>query len=228
MKTNTFKTFIEENYYDSICTRLNGFISTHPSFIREKINASVNVHHPELEDFTIEAVYIESGNDNKIEFDIVCNCNVNYEYVEYHGKYKNHDSDCMSDVWVVVHGRTSLSNLKKVYFYGAEEYVKNAIHKPLNGDMVPIIRLIKSVFKSEPEAYCFNPERADMELGDKVWILLKNMNEIESTRIDFLEDGSLKDYDSGIIYTPDEIAAVQRRIPYDLIGDPDFLKFCGR
>lgn len=129
MKTNTFKTFIEENYYDSICTRLNGFISTHPSFIREKINASVNVHHPELEDFTIEAVYIESGNDNKIEFDIVCNCNVNYEYVEYHGKYKNHDSDCMSDVWVVVHGRTSLSNLKKVYFYGAEEYVKNAIHK---------------------------------------------------------------------------------------------------
>ena len=140
MKTNTFKTFIEENYYDSICTRLNGFISTHPSFIKEKINASVNVHHPELEDFTIEAVYIESGNDNKIEFDIVCNCNVNYEYVEYHGKYKNHDSDCMSDVWVVVHGRTSLSNLKKVYFYGAEEYVKNAIHKPLNGDMVPIIR----------------------------------------------------------------------------------------
>lgn len=88
--------------------------------------------------------------------------------------------------------------------------------------------LIKSVFKSEPEAYCFNPERADMELGDKVWILLKNMNEIESTRIDFLEDGSLKDYDSGIIYTPDEIAAVQRRIPYDLIDDPDFLKFCGR
>ena len=61
MKTNTFKTFIEENYYDSICTRLNGFISTHPSFIREKINASVNVHHPELEDFTIEAVYIDAN-----------------------------------------------------------------------------------------------------------------------------------------------------------------------
>ena len=67
-----------------------------------------------------------------------------------------------------------------------------------------------------------------MELGDKVWILLKNMTEIESTRIAFLEDGSLKDYDSGIIYTADEIAAVQRRIPYDLIDDPDFLKFCGR
>ena len=67
-----------------------------------------------------------------------------------------------------------------------------------------------------------------MELGDKVWILLKNMNEIESTRIAFLEDGSLKDYDSGIIYAADEIAAVQRRIPYDLIDDPDFLKFCGR
>lgn len=67
-----------------------------------------------------------------------------------------------------------------------------------------------------------------MELGDKVWILLKNMNEIESTRITFLEDGSLKDYDSGIIYAVDEIAAVQRRIPYDLIDDLDFLKFCGR
>lgn len=67
-----------------------------------------------------------------------------------------------------------------------------------------------------------------MELGDKVWILLKNMTEIESTRIAFFEDGSLKDYDSGIIYMADEIAAVQRRLPYDLIDDPDFLKFCGR
>ena len=57
---------------------------------------------------------------------------------------------------------------------------------------------------------------------------LKNMNEIESTRIAFLEDGSLKDYDSGIIYTVDEIAVVQRRVPYDLFDDPDFLKFCGR
>ena len=88
--------------------------------------------------------------------------------------------------------------------------------------------LIKSMFKNKLEAYCFNSERADMELGDKVWILLKNMNEIELTRIAFLEDGSLKDYDSDNIYTADEIAAVQRRIPYDLIDDPDFLKFCGR
>ena len=56
----------------------------------------------------------------------------------------------------------------------------------------------------------------------------KNMNEIESTRIVFLEDGSLKDYDSEIIYATDEIAAVQRRIPYDLIDNPDFLKFYGR
>ena len=54
------------------------------------------------------------------------------------------------------------------------------------------------------------------------------MNEIESTRITFLEDGSLKDYDSGIIYTADEIAVVQRRVPYDLIDDSDFFKFCGR
>lgn len=87
--------------------------------------------------------------------------------------------------------------------------------------------LIKSVFKSEPEGYCFTSERANMELGDKVWILLKNTNEIESTRIAFLEDGSLKDYDSGIIYRAYEIASVQRRIPYDLIDDPDFIKFCG-
>ena len=48
------------------------------------------------------------------------------------------------------------------------------------------------------------------------------------TLIAFLEDGSLKDYDAGIIYTSDEIAAVQRRVPYDLFDDPNYLKFCGR
>ena len=37
-----------------------------------------------------------------------------------------------------------------------------------------------------------------------------------------------KDYDTGIIYMSDEIVAVQRRVPYDLFDDPDFLKFCGR
>ena len=37
-----------------------------------------------------------------------------------------------------------------------------------------------------------------------------------------------KDYDAWIIYTSDEIAVVQRRVPYDLFDDPIFLKFCGR
>ena len=48
------------------------------------------------------------------------------------------------------------------------------------------------------------------------------------TLIAFLEDGSLKDYDAGSIYMSDEIAAVQRRVPYDLFDDQNFLKFCGR
>ncbi len=54
------------------------------------------------------------------------------------------------------------------------------------------------------------------------------MNKIVSTRIVFLEDGSLKEYDSGVIYATNEIAVVQRRVPYDLIDNPNFFKFCGR
>jgi len=90
LKSNIFKTFIKKII---IQLRLDwkDLFQHHLHLLEQKINASVNIHHHELEDFTIEAVYIKSGDDNKIEFYVVCNCNLNYKYAKYHDKYKNRD-----------------------------------------------------------------------------------------------------------------------------------------
>lgn len=60
--------------------------------------------------------------------------------------------------------------------------------------------LIKAIFESEREVFALNPLAKAFELGDRVWLLLDNMEEIESTRLSLLEDGSVEDYDRNAIY----------------------------
>lgn len=81
MKNNIFKSFIEEYYYDSICERLNEYVSSHPSFIQDQIDDDVRVMHSKLEDYSVEAVYIEYKSENYFDFDIVCKCNVDYKFI---------------------------------------------------------------------------------------------------------------------------------------------------
>ena len=88
--------------------------------------------------------------------------------------------------------------------------------------------LIKAIFESERGAFALNPSAEPFELGDRVWLLLNNRKEIESTRLSLLEDGSVKDYDKNVIYLQNNILVTQRRAPYDLIDDSGFMRFLGR
>ena len=58
--------------------------------------------------------------------------------------------------------------------------------------------------------------------------MLDNMEEIESTRLSLLENGNVEDYDRNVIYSKNRILIAQRRVPYDLIDDPGFMRFLGR
>ena len=138
-KENTFKTFVEEHYYDKIFNKLSDFIGFHPTFVQESLNDNVRVSYSELSDFSVEAVYIEDKGNDKIDFDVVCKCDVGYEFVKYSGKHKEYDSDTINNVWLVAHASSSLDDLKNIKFYGIEPYEKEKKTKPLNGDMVPII-----------------------------------------------------------------------------------------
>lgn len=88
--------------------------------------------------------------------------------------------------------------------------------------------LIKKIFENERESFVFVPSAEPFELGDRVWLLLDDMKEIESTRLSLLEDGSIEDYDRNVIYPKKSILVAQRRVPYDLIDDPGFMRFLGR
>lgn len=183
MKNNTFKSFIEEYYYDSIYERLNGYVSSHPSFIRDQIDDDVRVMHPELEDYSVEAVYIEDKGENDIDFDVVCRCDVNYEFIRYVKRRADHDSDCASNIWIVIHGSAKLNALKKAKLYGPEPYEKESKHKPLNGDMVPIINateyskyavdIIKQYYGPD---YDLNKPIKARDLAGKMGLTVKPLN----------------------------------------------------
>lgn len=74
----------------------------------------------------------------------------------------------------------------------------------------------------------FEPLQESFDFGDRVWLLLKNMKEIESTRLEILHDGNIKNYETDEIYKKEDVLVIQRRVPYDLMGDPEFMEFLGR
>ena len=105
---------------------------------------------------------------------------------------------------------------------------KQAQKRLFAADCATAEELIKAIFESERGAFALNPSAEPFELGDRVWLLLDNMDEIESTRLSLLEDGSVEDYDRNAIYPKNRIIVTQRRVPYDLIDDPGFMRFLGR
>jgi len=105
---------------------------------------------------------------------------------------------------------------------------KQAQKRLFAADCATAEELIKAIFESEREAFALNPSTEPFELGDRVWLLLDNMEEIESTRLSLLKDGNVEDYDRNVIYPKKSILVAQRRVPYDLIDDPGFMRFLGR
>ena len=105
---------------------------------------------------------------------------------------------------------------------------KQAQKRLFAADCATAEELIKAIFESEREAFALNPSAEPFELGDMVWLLLDNMEEIESTRLSLLKDGNVEDYDRNVTYPKNRILVVQRRVPYDLIDDPGFMRFLGR
>ena len=105
---------------------------------------------------------------------------------------------------------------------------KQAQKRLFAADCATAEELIKTIFESEREAFALDLSAEPFELGDRVWLLLDDMKEIESTRLSLLEDGSVEDYDRNAIYSKKSVLVVQRRVPYDLIDDPGFMRFLGR
>ena len=105
---------------------------------------------------------------------------------------------------------------------------KQAQKRLFAADCATAEELIKAIFESERVAFALDPSAEPFELGDRVWLLLDNMEEIESTRLSLLEDGSVEDYDRNVTYPKNRILVAQRRVPYDLIDDPGFMRFLGR
>lgn len=67
-------------------------------------------------------------------------------------------------------------------------------------DCTTVEELIKKIFESERGTFALNLEAKPFELGDRVWLFLDDMEEIESTRFSLLEDWSVENYDRNVIH----------------------------
>ena len=67
-------------------------------------------------------------------------------------------------------------------------------------DCTTVEELIKKIFESERGTFALNLVAKPFELGDRVWLFLDDMEEIESTRFSLLEDGSVENYDRNVIH----------------------------
>lgn len=139
-KENTFKKYVGEQYYNELFNKLSNFVEKHSSLIKELLNDDIRVTHCELYDFNVEAVYIQDKDNNRIDFDVVCKCTVEYDFTRYIHRHGDHDRDTKDNIWLVIHASTEITNLKGAKFYSVEQYEKEKKTKPLNGDMVPIIK----------------------------------------------------------------------------------------
>ncbi len=139
-KENTFKTYVKSQYYDDLFNNIASFVEKNRWLIKELLKDDVRVSNCELDYFDVEAVYIQDKDNNKIDFDVVCNCTVNYDFTRYAKGRADHDRDAIDNVWLVVHASSEIQNLKEAKIYDVEKYEKEKKPKPLNGDMVPIIK----------------------------------------------------------------------------------------
>lgn len=97
---------------------------------------------------------------------------------------------------------------------------RKALRLAFRADVATAEELIKEAFRSQRGAFVSDYARDSFELGDMVWILFKDYSELVLQRVEISSEG-ISDFGNGAIYKLDDILLIQRRIPYDLIGDDD-------
>lgn len=164
-KENLFLKYLESNYTDLFAKKIASFLLHNIDIIQDKIDENYYVSELDVEDNNAITVYIESKDDDAIEFDVVFNPELDC-YCRF-GRHQDYESISVNDVWLSIPGKATLSKVLKDMTFGAcEEYNKSKPKKPLEGHLIPVIH------KEEYEKYA-------QEILDKFY-----KEEMNSDRLD--------------------------------------------
>jgi len=138
-KESSFLKYLEANFSERIFEYSVSFLRGRVDLIEQKFHQEHSkIYNIEIEDMRFHRVYTQEKNESELTFDIVVRVDVTFEYVC--GKYHDHDSDGVSDIWLKLSCSGKIgSDLENFFIHGVDEYSPEKYDKPLSGDLVPII-----------------------------------------------------------------------------------------
>lgn len=141
-KDNPFLKYLDSKYADLFAKKIASFLLHNKDIVQDKLDDMYHLSELTVEDNNAITVYIDSKDDDTIEFDIVFNPDLDC-YCRY-GKHHDYESVAVNDIWVSIPGRATLSSdLKDMTFGRCEEYNKSKPKKPLEGHLIPVIYKIE-------------------------------------------------------------------------------------
>lgn len=138
---NRFLEYIYDNFYDQIHNCVLGYVINHKTdLLRNTPSGSYAYFDIEIEDMDFKQVYLEEKDNNRINFDIIIEPYIGYQYNYYEKRNRLVDGDSCSGSWITV-SCTGIIGKKLEHFsvYCVDLYSKKKLTKPLNGDLVPYI-----------------------------------------------------------------------------------------
>lgn len=137
-KTNNFLKYIEDNYYDKLHVKLLSYIrKNRDELIVNKFDL-LGVENIEIEDLCLSSVFIDSKDDENIEFDVQCNPEISY--IEVTEKYRTREASGTNELWFTISCEAKITNkISGFYIIDVDVYNPSKPRKPLSGNLVPII-----------------------------------------------------------------------------------------
>lgn len=137
---NRFLDYISDVYYDNFYWACKSYaIKDKERLILARLSSDISkVYEIDVEELSFKTVYIEDKG-NKILFDVAIEPRVSFH--TYSARNKDHDVDELTLNWVQASCGASIEgeNLRDFQIYGIDDFNKYKPHKPLNGNLVPII-----------------------------------------------------------------------------------------
>jgi len=166
---NKFLEYIYENFYDRIHKSVLNFVISHKE--EELVNTPCGAYgffDLDVTDMDFANVYIEEKENNRINFDIVVEPTIEYQYNYYEKRHREVDGDSCNGRWITIQCTGIIGDKLKEFAIIAppSEYNKARLTKPLNGDLVPYIS--RGNYEKKAEEILLRAYGPDYRLMDSV------------------------------------------------------------
>lgn len=136
-KSNNFLSYLENEHYDNLFKYLLSYIKKRKYDLIVDRYDLCNVEDIDIYDIGLKSVYIDTKENDYIEFDIQCNPEIQYIEVD---KRRTRESGGTSRLWFTISCRAKITTkLESFYVIAVDEYNPTKPKKPLNGNLIPVI-----------------------------------------------------------------------------------------